>query len=125
MKEQLIKKNCSTGEYSDIFPITTLDSVLSESGDSLIDILRVYNHLYVPCVNRNTRDTKLQVPVSLRRKGLWLTYVTPKEKVVTEYYNSYDLSDKAWTNEGNWVNYIDTDFIQREIRRCLSWYRVK
>lgn len=34
--------------------------------------------------------------------GLWVTYVTYDETVVTEWYNSNDIDDNTWKSDANW-----------------------
>lgn len=125
MEEQLIKKNCSTGEYSDIYPVTTLESVIdSLTGKNLREILDQYNHIYLPFKNNSKSCTRKQVPMQLRRKGLWITYISCKGNVITEYYNSTDYSNRAWENSCNWVKYLDDSIVQEMVNKVISWYRV-
>lgn len=122
--EQIIKKDCKTGEYNDIFPITTLSAIKDLStGDTLDNILEKYNHLYLPFLNNSKTNTRLQVPNKLRRKGLWITYETCNSRVVTEWYNSNDFSNKAWGNSENWVPYIDKGLMRETLKTLLSWYK--
>lgn len=123
MEEQLIKKDCSTGEYSDIFPITTLNAVLNEKGETLTSILECYNHLFLPYINNSSQDTRLQVPKSMRRRGLWITYIKHNKEVITEWYNSADFADDAFKLGNNWVRYLDYNYINSTIRRLLLWYK--
>lgn len=124
MTEQIIKKDCKTGEYNDIFPITTLSAIKDLStGETLDNILEKYNHLYLPFLNNSKTNTRLQVPNKLRRKGLWITYETCNSRVVTEWYNSNDFSNKAWGNSENWVPYIDKELMRGTLKTLLSWYK--
>lgn len=122
--EQLIQKNCVTGEHMGIYPITTIDNVIDPaSGRPLTKLLNEVNHLYVPFVNNTKRDTRLQVPVSLRRKGFWLTYVTCKGTVITEWYNSDATDNASWGDGGNWIPYMSRDLVSSVVRNVLSWYK--
>ena len=39
---------------------------------------------------------RLHIPIDLRRKGLFVTYVTFENELITEYYNYPLVSDKFW-----------------------------
>lgn len=122
--EQLIQKNCVTGEHTSIYPITTTDNVIDAiSGKPLSKQLNGINHFYVPFVNNTKRDTRLQIPVSLRRKGLWITYVTCKGTVITEWYNSDATDNKSWGDGGNWIPYMSKDVLNLEVKEIISWYK--
>lgn len=100
--QQLIKKNSQEGRYENIFPKTFIDAVLDkESGVTLTDILSSYNMYFLSYVG-SKEDTRLQVPMSLRKLGLWVTYVLYDKTIVTEWYGSDNLSDTAWKDGNNW-----------------------
>lgn len=100
--QQLIKKNGQEGRYEDIFPKTFIDAITDkESGTSLEDILAMFNMLFLS-YNGSRSDTRLQVPTSLRRTGLWVTYVLFDKTVVTEWYASDLIDDPSWASEANW-----------------------
>lgn len=124
MKEQLIKKDCVTGTYSNMYPITHLGAIKDlSSGKSLDKILEEYNHIYLPFKDNSKSSTRLQVPPNIRRKGLWITYTSCSGTVVTEWYNSDDFSNRAWSNSNNWVPYLDKIEIRNVINGLLSWYK--
>lgn len=121
--EQLIKKNCKTGEVQEVNPITSFEAVKDpETGNTLKDILINGNHIYVPFTSNSKAITRSQVPMNYRRRGLWITYVSCQGKVTTEWYNSDNFDDVNWGNNSNWVKYIDdqyikdlvTDFVQEQ-----------
>lgn len=125
MAEQLIKKDCSTGEYSNISPVTTTDAVKDiTTGKSLKDILNEGNHIFLPFKNKSKTDTRLQVPSNLRRKGLWITYISCMNTVNTEWYNGDTLDDSAWGSSDNWSPYISKDYIKTIVDDILGWYKV-
>lgn len=100
--QQLIKKNSQEGRYEDIFPKTFIDAVKDkESGKSLIDILSSFN-MYFLSYNGSREQTRLQVPLSLRKTGLWITYVLYDKTVVTEWYAGEAIDDNSWKNLSNW-----------------------
>ena len=100
--QQLIKKNSQEGRYEDIFPKTFLDAVLDkESGVTLTDILAMFNMLFLS-YNGSRSQTRLQVPSSLRREGLWITYVLYDKTVVTEWYNAEAIDDTTFGDSANW-----------------------
>ena len=100
--QQLIKKNSQQGRYEDIFPKTFIDAVLDrESGETLTDILAMFNMLFLS-YNGSRSQTRLQVPSSLRREGLWVTYVLYDKTVVTEWYSAEAIDDTSWEANSNW-----------------------
>lgn len=123
MSTQLTRHDCVTGAHVPFFPDTTIDRITDSSGKPLSKILSECNHIVVPFTNNSIRDTRLQVPVALRRKGLWITYVTCQGTVVTEFYN-HELTDvNSWVNPNNWVNHLNECIIKREVNKVLSWYK--
>ena len=128
MIEQLIKKDCTTGEYKDLYPITTLEAIkdirTGETLDEIIDnINQKCNHIYLQFKDNSKSLTRLQVPDELRRKGLWITYTSCKNNVITEWYNSDDFSDVAWKDSKNWVPYLDEELLKTTVKNILSWYK--
>ena len=124
MAEQLIKKNCKTGEYSDLYPITSLSAIKDMStGETLDTILEKYNHIYLPFKDNSKTLTRLQIPSNIRRQGLWITYVSCKGNTITEWYNSNDFSNKAWGDNKNWTPYLDKEEINKVVKELLSWYK--
>lgn len=109
---QLIEKDCNSSEYRNIFPITTLENVMSNNGTNLKDILNQVNHIYLPFKNRTRRDTRLQVPNELRRRGLWVTYISCKGNIVTEWYNAQPTDNNNWVKNENWTRLYSTEDIQ-------------
>lgn len=124
MAEQLIQKDCAKGTYKDMYPITTLSAIKDLStGKTLDKILEEYNHLYLPFKDNSKALTRQQVPPRLRRRGLWITYVSCKGRVVTEWYNSDDFSNKAWGNNENWVSYLNKELVKDTLNELLAWYK--
>lgn len=100
--QQLIKKNSQEGRYEDIFPKTFIDAISDkESGETLTDILAMFNMLFLS-YNGSRSQTRLQVPSSLRREGLWVTYVLYDKTVVTEWYSAEAIDDTSWEANSNW-----------------------
>lgn len=124
MKDILKQRNCNTGQQKDFFPITTLDKVIDiNTEESLDTLLQKYNHIYLPFKDNSKALTRQQVPDKLRRRGLWITYISCKGKTTTEWYNSDDFSNKAWGDNANWVKYADTETIKEMIKDSVSWYK--
>lgn len=84
--QQLIKKNSQEGRYEDIFPKTFLDAVIDkESRTTLTDILSSFN-MYFLSYTGSRETTRLEVPMSLRKQGLWITYVLYDGNTIIEWY---------------------------------------
>lgn len=98
--QQLVKR--VPQGVTNVSPITSIRAVKSaETGYTLDDILTGFNMLFLS-YNVNAELTRLQVPLSFRREGLWVTYVTYDRTVVTEWYNSNDIDDDTWKSDANW-----------------------
>ena len=103
MKEiqQLIKRN-QTGNYEDIFPKTFTNAVIDkESQEVLAEILSGFNMYYLSYTG-SKKTTRLQVNKSLRKIGLWITYVMYDKTIVNECYTSDNISDTAFGEDANW-----------------------
>lgn len=124
MDKRIIRKSCSAGEYDNIVPIINLSSVKDlATGKTLDKILEQYNHIFLPFKDNSRGSTRLQVPSNIRRKGLWITYISCKGNTITEWYNSDDYSNKAWQDGDNWVPYLDDKTIASAVKKALSWYK--
>lgn len=100
--QQLIKKDSQQGRYESIFPKTFIDAITDKTtGTALQEILAGFNMLFLP-YNSNKGQTRLQVPASFRREGLWITYVMFDKTVVTEWYAAEAIDDVSWAKDSNW-----------------------
>lgn len=100
--QQLIKKNSQEGRYESIFPKTFTDAVIDrENGAKLTDILAMFNMLFLSYVGSKSL-TRLEVPASLRKTGIWITYVLYDKTVVTEWYAGEAIDDASFSNDSNW-----------------------
>ena len=72
-----------------------------ESGNNLTEILSGFN-MYFLSYNGSREQTRLQVPMSIRKTGLWITYVLYDKTVVTEWYAGEAIDDNSWKNLSNW-----------------------
>lgn len=101
MNNQLVKRNPVEG-YKNVFPKTFIDAIKDrESGASLEEILQGFN-MYFLSYNGSKTLTRCRVPRSLRKEGLWITYVLYDHTVVTEWYNSDNIDDESWGRDSNW-----------------------
>lgn len=100
--QQLIKKNSQEGRYEDIFPKTFIDAIQDkQSGMLLTDILSGFN-MYFLSYLEGIQLTRNQVPTTLRKKGLWITYILFDGTMVTEYYIGDSIDDTSWGLDSNW-----------------------
>lgn len=58
--------------------------------------------MYFLSYNGSREQTRLQVPMSIRKTGLWITYVLYDKTVVTEWYAGEAIDDASWKNPNNW-----------------------
>lgn len=120
---QMFQHDCVSGQHKPIYPDTTIDRVVDVTGKPLSKILSEFNHIYVPFVNNSRRDTRLQVPVAMRRRGLWITYQGCNGALITEIYVSNLTDIASWTDPNNWVSYLNENVIKEKVKEVLSWYK--
>lgn len=100
--QQLIKKSSQEGRYEDIFPKTFLDAVIDkDSGITLTDILSSFN-MYFLSYTGSRETTRLEVPMSIRKQGLWITYVLYDGNTIIEWYGVDTVDDVSWQDGNNW-----------------------
>ena len=101
MSQQLVKKG-SDGRYSNVMPNSWIEAIKDKgTGQTLVEILQGFNMYFLP-YNGNTSATRCSVPMILRKKGLWITYVKYDGNVYTEWYAASDVDDKSWGDSSNW-----------------------
>ena len=93
-QENQVKKNVYPKNYTE-------NIVDKQSGIALPEILNGFN-CYFLSYTGDKESTRLQVPVSLRKEGIWITYVDYNHKVVTEWYNSKKINDLEFKKSSNW-----------------------
>lgn len=118
MREQLYKKNDG---YKKIYPLNFLKYILSddtkdEDDGSQISLNILINHIYVE-YNNNAIDTKKDIPATLRKKGLWITYLDYRNYYITECYKGEELDDEAWSDDNNWEIIPDVRFVESATMR--------
>lgn len=123
MNNQLYERDCLSGHHKPMYPVTTLDRVVDANGKQLDKILSECNHIFVPFTNNSKRDTRLQVPVAMRRRGLWITYESSQGNLITEIYTSTMTDITSWTDPRNWVSYLNEEVIKRKVNEVISWYK--
>lgn len=60
-------------------------------------------HLYLPTIGNNRMTTRLQIPITLRKIGMWITYRAENSTVINEVYQGLTVSDGEWGKNENWV----------------------
>ena len=100
MSNQLLKKGQKG--YENIFPRTYLDAIKDRAtGVSLQDIINNFNMLFLSYTG-DVQTTRLGVIPSLRKRGLWITYIDYDSILVTEWYSSNSITDEEWQKSSNW-----------------------
>lgn len=118
--QQLIKKNNQEGRYSNIFPKSYTEAIQDkETGECLNVTLQKTNFLFLS-YNGSEEDTRLQVPYSMRRKGLWISYVTLEGSIISNFYNGEGIGDAQWKDSNNWISSGIGD-IQEIINDIKDW----
>lgn len=99
---QLIKQEGT--QYGNVFPKAYVQGITDKnSGKTLDEILSNFN-MYFLSYDGDIKNTRFQVPLNIRKKGLWVTYINLKGNVVTEWYNNNSVEDKDWENSDNWID---------------------
>lgn len=118
---QLIKKN-KQQKLDNVYPITFIDTVKDKTtGVSLNEILSSFNMYFLP-FKGNKYLTRLQVPITMRRKGFWITYIDNNDFIITEYYGISDIGDDPWQLDYNWRD--GTNFLTGDISISTDGYWV-
>lgn len=100
--QQLLKKEPGTKERVPIFPPTVIQAVFdAKTGASLEAILAQFNSITVQ-YQGSPRDTRLAIPMEMRRPGLTITYTTVEGDTLTERANSQVTQDDNWSIDTNW-----------------------
>ena len=112
--KQLYSKTNSN--YEEITPLTYIQNVIDKnSKNSLDQILKIYNHIYIEFENNNT-TTRNKVPKELRHSGLTITYY----ELITERFNRDDNvanSNTAWLLNKHWDKLLyDSDIFEKGIK---------
>lgn len=110
MGKQLFEKE--NGIFKEIFPLNIIDNIKDlESQKTLASILTQFNNIAVPYIN-NKSDTRNQIPILLRRKGLWITYYLDNE-YITEYFKgeANDIQNN-WGDDNNWEIIPNLKYVQ-------------
>lgn len=120
-KTQLTKKT-PDNRVINIFPITKLENLVDCNGNNIKERIDDVNHIFLPFTNTRA-ETRLLVPDSYRRKGLWITYIHKCGQVITEYYTEEATNDASWSKQVNWTLYMDTKLIRKYVNKVLSWHK--
>lgn len=101
--QQLMKKEESQQERKPIYPATVIQAVFDgKTGASLEAILAQFNSIYVQ-YQGTPKDTRLIIPMEMRRAGLTITYMDMDSNTITERANSAVQKDNDhWALDVNW-----------------------
>lgn len=97
---QLIKEEQQG--YQNIFPKTLIELVEDqETNLTLKELIASFNMFYVAYAG-NKQETRRQVPMYIRKHGLWLTYIDDTNSVITEWYDGLSIRDANWIKDDKW-----------------------
>ena len=83
--------------------MTYIDEIKDRNtGTQLKDILNSFNNYFCSYAG-SVEETRKQVPMYIRKEGLYITYVDYEHKVHTEYYLSNEVDNINWINNNNWA----------------------
>ena len=102
MAQQLLKKG--TNGYENVDPKTFTEAVKEKGSNKHLDeILSGFNSYFVS-YNGSRKLSRLSIISSLRRRGLYITYILYNGNIVTEYYNGTSIDDDSWGSDDNWLD---------------------
>lgn len=110
MNKQLKEKDGNA--FKDVFPINIIQNIKDgDTGKTLQSILKSFNSIFVEYKN-NVEDTRNSIDESIRRKGLWVTYLpTGEQDYVTEVYIGNEESIlNNWADNSNWKKILNVDY---------------
>lgn len=110
MNKQLKEKDGNA--FKDVFPINIIQNIKDgDTGKTLQNILKSFNSIFVEYKN-SVEDTRNSIDESIRRKGLWVTYLpTGEQDYVTEVYIGNEESIlNSWTDNSNWRKILNVDY---------------
>ena len=100
MNKQLYEK--IGNEYKPINPMVNLDDIVDSLSDkNVLSILLKSNHYYVEYSTSN-QVTRNKVPLTLRRKGLWITYNNGNKNITECFVGNNNDVVKKWAADVNW-----------------------
>lgn len=105
---QLEKKDISNGTKYKIYPLTYVQAVYdARNGRRLDTLLDQCNSIYVYWKG-SVEQTRLALPMFMRRKGIIITYRNAEDEVITEK-SIYDdcIADDVWGLDAYWVRITD------------------
>jgi len=98
-------------------PLVNLKDIQDSLSDTdLGTILNLYNHIKVDW-KTDAAQTRRQVPIILRRSGMFITYHNGT-KFVTEFYTGSNdtVQTSAWEQDSNWTKVPDADYISAGVK---------
>lgn len=98
-------------------PLVNLKDIQDSLSDTdLGTILNLYNHIKVDW-KTDAAQTRRQVPIILRRSGMFITYHNGT-KFVTEFYigSNDTVQTSAWEQDSNWTKVPDADYISAGVK---------
>lgn len=110
MNKQLKEKDGNA--FKDVFPINIIQNIKDgDTGKTLQSILKSFNSIFVEYKN-NVEDTRNSIDESIRRKGLWVTYLpTGEQDYITEVYIGNEESIlNNWADNSNWKKILNVDY---------------
>ena len=109
IQKQLIAKLGE--EFTNIFPLQYVSNILDKAtGETLTILLSRYNHIFIPFTGEK-EVTRAAVPPIMRRKGLYITYITPNSEIITEYFkgNKTEVNNEDWVKDEYWGTNLTSD----------------
>lgn len=101
MSQQLVKKG-TNGKHENVMPRSWIEAIKDKyTGQSLLEILQGFN-MYFLSYTGGKEDTRLQVPMNLRKRGLWIVYENYDDEVIVEWYDKKSIEDEIWKLDSSW-----------------------
>lgn len=120
MSQQLVKKGAN-GKHENVMPRSWIEAIKDKyTGQSLLEILQGFN-MYFLSYTGNKENTRLQVPMNLRKRGLWVVYENYDNEVIVEWYDKKSIEDEIWKLDSSWKRVPLTSDIKFKIENGMLY----
>lgn len=112
-----------SGNTQNVYPKNYTDNIkYSNDYKNLTEILEDFNCYFLSYTN-SPEETRIQLPQSLRKRGIWITYIDNESILHVEYYTAVIFIDTEFQKNENWISFQDT--VQHYTYENMSRYSLR
>lgn len=112
-----------SGNIQNVYPKNYTDNIkYSNDYKNLTEILEDFNCYFLSYTN-SPEETRIQLPQSLRKRGIWITYIDNESILHVEYYTAVIFIDTEFQKNENWISFQDT--VQHYTYENMSRYSLR